>query len=106
MESHKILSEKILCSCVRDDNIIKMSFLHKQCVQIVQWLLKTSYGFPGGPVVKNLPWLQGIPVRSLVWEGLTCQEATKPSTTTTEPVPWSLWAPTTEVHTPRACAVQ
>ena len=33
--------------------------------------------FPGGPVVKNVPAMQGKRVQSLVWEDST-REATKP----------------------------
>ena len=35
-------------------------------------------GFPGGPVVKNLPANAGDPVRSLVLEDSTCHRVTKP----------------------------
>ena len=34
------------------------------------------WGFPGGPLVKNLPPMQGSRVPSLVWEDPTCHRAT------------------------------
>ena len=38
-------------------------------------------GFPGGPVVKNLPSNAGTRVLSLVWGHPTCCGATKPGAT-------------------------
>ena len=38
---------------------------------------KDKGGFPGGPLVKNLPAVQETRVQSLVWEGPTCRVATK-----------------------------
>ena len=38
---------------------------------------KEKGGFPGGPLVKNLPAVQETRVQSLVWEGPTCRVATK-----------------------------
>ena len=37
-----------------------------------------SWGFPGGPVVKNCLAMQQTSVLSLVWEDPTCCGATKP----------------------------
>ena len=38
---------------------------------------KEKGGFPGGPLVKNLPAIQETQVQSLVWEDPTCHVATR-----------------------------
>ena len=46
--------------------------------------------------------MQGTEVQALVREDPTCRRATKPGTTTTDPVPYSQRATTTEARAPRA----
>ena len=53
-------------------------------------------GFPGGPVLKNLPCNAKDTGQSLFQEDPTCHRATKPRATTTKPVLYSLRATTTE----------
>ena len=45
--------------------------------------------------------MQGLPVRSLVWEDPTCHGAT-----TEDCMPWDPHAATIEARMPRACAPQ
>ena len=67
--------------------------------------LHKVWDFPGGPVVKNS--LDNARVQSLVQEDSTCHQATKP-VLSKACRPQLLSPPTaaTEVHVPRACALQ
>ena len=73
-----------------------------------------SRGFPGSAVVKNLPANAGDTGSSPVREDPTCCRANKPmhhnyEACALEPMShsyWNLHATTTEVHVPRACALQ
>ena len=56
--------------------------------------IKETGSFSGGPVVKNLPTMQGTLVQSLVWEEPTCCGAI-------EPMHHNSWA-----CTPRALALR
>ena len=46
-------------------------------------------GFPGGSVVKNLPAMQEMWVRSLGWEHLLVKEMTTHSSIPTWEIPWT-----------------
>ena len=55
---------------------------------------RTRQGFPGCPVVKNLPAMQGTLVWPLVQKGPTCWRAAEPMRNNNEPALWSLQATT------------
>ena len=65
---------------------------------IYVWLTYTS-GFPGGPVVKNLPWNgEDTLIQFLVWENPTGHRATKPVWHATKLMLWRLQVSTQRLN--------
>ena len=75
--------------------VMAFSSLHKLLGTLVKRIL--AQGFPGGSVVRIRFPVQGTQVRSLAQEDPTCHRATRPVTTTIEPVLWSPGTTATEL---------